>query len=96
MTWQYRQHDGEFLHDGVFIGTGYSGSGIGRNDTSYQDVHDVGPLPCGTYTIGQPFTDPEKGPLVFSLIPSPNDEMFGRSGFLIHGDNRTSTASPRC
>ena len=36
------------------------------------------------------------GPSVIRLVPDPNNEMFGRAGFLIHGDNATGTASEGC
>lgn len=36
------------------------------------------------------------GPNVIRLIPDPGNEMFGRAGFLIHGDNSTGTASEGC
>jgi hypothetical protein len=51
-----------------------------------QQEHDVGPIPVGLYAIGQPYVDPEKGPLVMRLTPDPGNEMFGRGGFLMHGD----------
>jgi hypothetical protein len=39
----------------------------------------------GTYTIGAPTR--EKGPLTLPLTPAPGNNMHGRDGFLIHGDN---------
>ena len=50
-------------------------------------MHDVGPIPAGTWSIGKPYTDPEKGPIVMALTPQRMTETYGRSGFLIHGDN---------
>lgn len=48
----------------------------------------VGPLPKGKYTItGQPFTHPHTGKYSIRLQPSPDNKMFGRAGFLIHGDS---------
>ena len=53
-----------------------------------QNIPEKGPIPIGIYTIGTAFDDPGgKGPCVFRLIPDPSNEMFGRSGFMIHGDN---------
>ena len=54
---------------------------------------DVGPIPRGEYTIGPFFTDPEKGPIVAHLIPEPETNEFGRSGFMMHGDNMAGNES---
>jgi hypothetical protein len=69
--------------------TGYSGAEPnGKNKPNMQEIPDVGPLPCGYYTItGPPFDDPKHGPFVLRLVPDPTNQMFGRSGFLIHGDS---------
>jgi hypothetical protein len=46
----------------------------------------VGPLPQGTYTLGNMYTF--KGmPYCYDLYPSSSNNMCGRSGFLIHGGN---------
>ncbi|WP_414655860.1 tlde1 domain-containing protein [Frateuria sp.] len=57
----------------------------------------VGPLPQGTYTIG-PIQDnvTNSGHRLLQsmrLTPSPFNEMFGRGGFLIHGDNSRANHS---
>jgi hypothetical protein len=70
-----------------FRAVGYSGKGIGKNNPNLQAVHNVGPIPRGAYRVSAPFTHPQKGPLCFRLTPE-GQEMFGRSGFLIHGDSR--------
>jgi hypothetical protein len=42
----------------------------------------------GRWTIGGFFfEDPLKGPIVVHFIPQQGTVMFGRSGFMIHGDN---------
>lgn len=84
---QYHQSSGVTDHDGLILGTGYSGAGPGKNACDYQNVPDVGPIPQGTYTIGDPFDSPTHGPHAMRLTPDPENEMFGRSAFLIHGDN---------
>jgi hypothetical protein len=49
---------------------------------------DAGPIPAGTYTIGKMFDNTGKtGPGSMRLTPDAGNEMNGRSGFLIHGDN---------
>ena len=47
-----------------------------------------GPIPRGKWEIGAFFDDPGgKGQVVAHLTPCDGTETFGRSGFLIHGDN---------
>lgn len=97
MTWTYRQSTGELLQDDTFEGTGYSGTGEGHNNPDMQDVHDVGPLPTGTYKIGAAYDDiGALGPCVMALEPSEDMETFGRSAFRIHGDNVQHDASHGC
>jgi Protein of unknown function (DUF2778) len=64
-----------------------------------QNVPDVGPIPQGLWTIGAPYTDPLKGPVVMRLTPDETTtDTFGRSVFLIHGDsiNTPGHASEGC
>ena len=89
----YHQASGVIDHDGTIVGVGYSGAPAGKNQPDKQNIPNVGPIPRGLYTIGDPHTDPEKGPLVMPLEPDPSNCMEGRSGFLIHGD---SLAHPGC
>ena len=96
----YEQSTGRLLNDaGEVIGIGYSGAGENKNQPASQNLHDQGPIPQGTYTIGVPipYTE-EHGPFVLPLIPEPGNEMFGRSGFLMHGDaiHAPGTASKGC
>jgi hypothetical protein len=81
----YRQSTGEWI-GGDFSGTGYSGAPAGKNDPELQNVKDVGPIPQGRYTIGPAFDADPQGPVTMRLTPDPENEMFGRDGFLIHGD----------
>ena len=83
----YEQLTGKLFRDGRWLATGYSGHGNGKNNPRLQSVHDVGPIPCGFYTIGYVGNTPTHGPFVLSLTPEKENEMFGRSGFLIHGDS---------
>lgn len=85
--WTYNSANGNLSHNGELVGTGYSGNGLGLNNPSLEADPDVGPIPRGMYTIGDFFTDPEKGPLVARLTPQPGTNEFGRSGFELHGDN---------
>jgi hypothetical protein len=84
----YQQFSGKITSDECFsTWLGYSGHGEGKNNPAMQKVPNVGPIPVGKYTIGQPYDSPQTGPFTLPLTPDPENEMFGRSGFKIHGDN---------
>ncbi|HUK26151.1 MAG TPA: tlde1 domain-containing protein [Terriglobales bacterium] len=102
--WTYVQKTGELLHDGAHEAFGYAGYNDpltgqqGKNNPDLQSVHEVGPIPVGTYAIGGPEDTLTHGPFVLPLTPDPANQMFGRSGFLIHGDSvvEPGTASRGC
>ena len=67
-----------------------------------ENVPNVGPIPQGTYTI-----EPQQNNVTSSgtrllgsmrLTPDPANQMRGRGGFIIHGDNaaRNQSASKGC
>ena len=86
--WTYSQHAGILTaSDGSFAGQGYSGHGAGINNPALQNMPDVGPIPQGFYTMSPFFSDSVKGPLVCNLEPDATNQMFGRSGFMMHGDS---------
>lgn len=86
--WTYSQRTGNLRHnDGDVVATGYAGIGVAKNDPSQQDQHDRGPLPRGFYIANPPYTTQKHGPYTMSLTPDPHNEMFGRSGFMMHGDS---------
>lgn len=88
--WTYQQSTGKFSRNGIKTGVGYSGFGAGKNNPALQDQHDVGPIPVGIYSISGPEWVTAPGPhgsYVLRLTPEPANKMFGRSGFLIHGDS---------
>jgi hypothetical protein len=96
----YSQRTGILTRNGIAISAGYSGRGIGVgvNNPDMQHVPMVGPCPRGRYTISSPHTDPKLGPVAMRLVPDAANEMFGRAGFFIHGDNHEfdHTASEGC
>ena len=101
LYWEWRIEEGEMWQIDArphLAGTGYSGSGEGKNNPALTRVRDVGPIPVGAYTIDSPRDTPLHGPYVLPLIPSATNEMYGRSGFLIHGDSieHPGTASQGC
>ena len=83
----YKQSTGEVIDaEGEIIATGYAGNGPDLNNPPSQVIHMHGPLPQGRYTIGPlQATHGTLGTNVAALIPDPANEMFGRSGFFIHG-----------
>lgn len=92
-------HNG--ARDGVPAGTCYSGYETGKNNPGMQQVPDTGPVPQGLYSIGAPQcveSAGPHGPFILPLMPDPANAMFGRSGFLIHGDSiaRPGFASRGC
>ena len=94
----YRQSTGTLSHNGTPLLTGYAGHGLGVNNPTMQDQHDVGPLPQGRYLMTALFDSPHTGIATIILDPDPANAMFGRSGFRIHGDNAAAnrTASDGC
>lgn len=76
---------------------GYSGAGSHKNNPDSQCITDLGPIPVGWYTMA--LLDQHLGmPNVINLTPDPENDMCGRSRFLIHGDSVTDpgTASKGC
>jgi hypothetical protein len=100
--WKYEQMTGRLFDDaGGLVATGYSGFGADKNQPANQSVANLGPIPAGQYSIGAPefVTGPgPHGPYVLRLTPAPTNDMFGRDGFLIHGDSleHPGTASHGC
>lgn len=85
-------------YDGSYIDTygccsGQSGSC--RNNPSCQCQVSVGPLPQGTYSLGNMMTF--KGmQYSYELYPASSNSMCGRSGFLIHGGACSGNPSEGC
>ncbi len=97
--WVYSQSSGVLQNsDGLFIATGYSGAGECKNRPETQARHNQGPIPRGFYKFGKPYDSPKVGAYAIPLIPFPENEMFDRGDFLIHGDSirDPGTASEGC
>ena len=75
---------------------GYAGRGNGRNNPDAQNIPNVGSVPRGEYTVGESFRHPHAGAGTRRLTPANGNEMNGRAGFLIHGDNACHDASEGC
>jgi type VI secretion system (T6SS) effector TldE1-like protein len=94
----YHQSTGLLARDGVAQLHGYAGHGSGVNNPAMQDTHDIGPLPQGRYVMTALIDSPHTGLATIILDSDPGNQMFGRSGFRIHGDNAAAnrTASNGC
>ena len=78
-------------HNG-YSGRNVSGGVQGRNNPDAQNVRNIGPIPQGSYTLEA--DRPNDGrPIAFPLTPDSDNNMYGRSGFMIHGDNAQNDAS---
>ena len=80
------------------MGRGYSGHPPYVNKTEAEGLVAAGPIPRGSYRLVGPFNHVRLGPVVFYLEPAKATNLFGRSGFFIHGDNSygNQTASHGC
>lgn len=98
-TWIYSQSTGNlYAPDGALVEAGYSGSPPFVNRPRAEGVKNQGPIPTGTYDIGDAFDHDTLGPCSMPLEPDPDNEMYGRDGFYIHGDTQemNQTASTGC
>jgi hypothetical protein len=84
--------------DGILLGVGYSGAPAYKNNPDAQSLVAKGPIPAGIYVINAPVDSPVHGPFAMPLTPDPANLMWGRSGFLLHGDSLVApgTASEGC
>lgn len=94
MSWIFQQSTGRLSRNGKLVATGYAGKDSGKNNPAMQFTPDTGPLPRGRYTItGHPFHHPHTGNYSMRLQPASTNVMFGRAGFLIHGDSAAHPGS---
>lgn len=99
MAWTYHQRSHYMSKNGRKVANGYSGNGDAKDNPSKQHVKNHGPIPRGKYRIvGKPFHHPHTGPYTLRLQPAGANKMFGRDGFMIHGDsiNHPGQASDGC
>lgn len=87
------------LRDGDWrpLGVGYSGSPGHINRIASVPIRAKGPVPPGRWYLARaPWST--KGPQVISLTPDIGTQTYGRTAFLIHGDNKrqNQTASAGC
>lgn len=98
--WTYQDSTGTLSRNGTIVGRGYSGYDFGKNNIHAENIQNIGPVPEGRYSIGGPedLAGGPHGPYVLRLLPKLGNKMYGRSGFLIHGDSilKPGTASRGC
>jgi len=78
-SWTYSQKSGSLSQDDHEVARGYSGNAEGKNNPAMQDVHNVGPIPQGDWTVtGPPVDTTTHGPYVLKLNPASETQTFGR------------------
>jgi hypothetical protein len=93
MCWKFEIMTGKlFDPHGNCVAQGYSGGNCGKdleavNNAADESLADIGPLPEGLYTFGQPVLQSKLGGFAIPLNPDPSNEMFGRGDFYCHGDS---------
>ncbi|MEK6747637.1 MAG: tlde1 domain-containing protein [Pseudomonadota bacterium] len=98
MPWEYSQGSGELRHNGVLVyDKGYSGKGSAKNRPDMEHLKDQGPIPRGSWRIGQPYYSGKVGRFAVPLTPYAHG-AYGRKDFLIHGDKHSNlgNASEGC
>lgn len=78
------------------LSTPYSGTHAGRNNPAMCNVPQIGPLPAVRYRIGRSHYSENTGRVTFDLTPFPGVDVFGRSLFRIHGNDKQNDASHGC
>lgn len=98
MTWVYDVRKRSFTRDDVYkFDALYAGAEGYKDDPALACEVNKGPLPAGKYKIASPMAKhTTAGRFVLRLIPYAGNNMCGRAGFLIHGDNGFGTASNGC
>ena len=81
--------------EGYLEAVGYSGFAHARNNPEHEQARGLGPIPRGDYMIGPPRYSKTVGPVAMYLWPVGHN-AHGRSALMIHGDNKTNTASRGC
>ena len=94
----YRVETGRFMDAaGPLLYRCYSGKfGPARNNPNAEAEPNRGPIPRGRWMMGKPYDSARVGPLCIPLLPAAETSTFGRSAFLIHGDNAAGDASEGC
>jgi type VI secretion system (T6SS) effector TldE1-like protein len=82
----YSQRTGKLTHPQLgLLATGYSGFPPHTNKPEDETLHDLGPIPRGSWHITGEVENSHDG-LALRLEPQPGTDTHGRGGFLVHGD----------
>lgn len=94
MSWDYSQSSGVLRFSGNLEYAGaYSGAWHAVNDPLYESMPFEGPIPRGRYRMKvRPPPHPPFAPPVIELAPEGHN-AFGRTDFLIHGENNPGSFS---
>ncbi|QGU87827.1 tlde1 domain-containing protein [Erwinia sorbitola] len=91
MSWEYDVRTKQFSLKGENrFSAMYAGADGYKDDPAFECVINSGPLPRGTYTIGEPENNKTTGYFSLRLTPDAGNSMCGRSRFLIHGDSASN------
>lgn len=97
ITLIYKVAEGRFYdHAGRMLYKCYSGKPDYRNNPTFERLPNLGPIPRGRWLLGKPYNSAKVGPIAIPLSATADTETFGRSAFLIHGDNAENDASEGC
>lgn len=99
MPWTYKQATGELANPaGDVVEVGYAGAQPYVNQPLAEWRENLGPLPTGLYRLGDAYDHPNLGPCAIPLGPHPDNQMYGRDDFFVHGDTESmdQTASQGC
>lgn len=92
MPWTFEIRTGKFYDpSGEFVSSAYAGGNVGKNPDGVNNPDDeglknIGPLPEGLYTCGEPVEHSKLGAFAIPLHPDPSNDMQGRGDFYLHGD----------
>lgn len=100
MPWTLRTSDRSLIApNGAVMERVYSGRGHtlaeGRNNWAMESLRGIGPIPRGRYSIGPAHRSANVGPVAMFLTPIGHN-AFGRTAFMIHGNNAADNASKGC
>ncbi|WP_313084043.1 tlde1 domain-containing protein [Atlantibacter sp.] len=88
MPWVYKVSAHTFYLDGVYqFDAKYSGRPGYKDDSANECIVSKGPIPRGTYTIGEAFYHHKTKAYTMRLTPFIENQMCGRDGFMIHGNS---------
>ncbi len=80
--------------------SGYSGTAVGRNNPAVQGQQNIGPIPRGEWSWGDPYNSTHTGPNTIPLMPLEGNTCFETDRqcdtFRVHGNNSNNDASQGC